>query len=261
MIAQRKRRQSRGLRVCKLAPLLLLLLFALTIACMHISQESSETKLPPLKAAVIDGLKGFSNPRFIEETSNILSQNGFSVDYYGYENVTVGLYERLPSLGYSLIVLRVHCGPLLYAMPNGTKTVSRDIILFSTEDYEEAKYRQYQLTGLLAKGTIVNEERMYFAIPPQFVYNAMQGRFHDTIIILNSCYGLFGESMAKAFTSRGVSKFVGWDGEVTASHADEATLTLLKAHFDQRIPWEETLRGIAPDPAYGSFLHMYALGS
>ena len=237
--------------------ILSLLVVVSGLAYMYLSEKPDDAEPFVLKAAIIDGLKGFPNPEFIEETTKILSDNGYNVDHYRYENVTVGLYKRLPSLEYGLIILRVHCGPLLYTLPNGTKVVSRDIVLFTTEKYDQGRYREYQAGGLLAKARMVNQEKMYFAIHPQFVYKGMQGRFDNTIIILNSCYGLFGESMPEAFISRGASTFVGWDGEVTASHADEATLTLLRAHLNGSLSIEEALLKIEHDPFYGSSLQFY----
>lgn len=186
-----------------------------------------------------------------------MSDHGFVVDLYGCENVTGRLYKRLPSLGYSLIILRVHAGPLLYTLPNGTKAVSRDIILFTTEEYDQGRYLEYQVRGLIAKARIVNKEKLYFAIPPSFVYKAMLGRFDTTVIILDSCYGLFGESMPEAFISRGASTFAGWDGEVTSNHADEATLNLLRAYLDAGRSIEEAILNIEPDPHYGASLRCY----
>ena len=254
---RRKRREAKGFPLGRIGVLLLFFVVVSGLVYMYIFKRPNGAEPFVLRAAMIDGLKGFPNPEFIEETAKILSENGFIVDLYHDENVTVGLYKRLPSLGYRLIILRVHCGPLLYTMPNGTKAVSREIILFTTEEYDQGRYRQYQVSGVLAKAKIVGQEKMYFAIPPQFVYKAMQGRFNNTIIILDSCYGLFGESMPEAFISLGVSTFIGWDGEVTANHADETTLTLLRAHFNEGLSMEEALLKIEPDPFYGSSLHCY----
>lgn len=257
MILRRKRRGAKGFSAGRVGVLLLFFVVVSGLAYMYLSKRPNDAEPFVLRAAIIDGLQGFPNPEFIEETANILSENGFIVDLYHVENVTVGLYKRLPSLGYRLIILRVHCGPLIYTLPNGTKAVSRDIVLFTTEEYDQERYQQYQVGGLLAKARIVGQEKLYFAIPLQFVYEAMQGRFNGTIIILDSCYGLFGKSMPEAFISRGASTFVGWDGEVTANHADEATITLLRAHFNGGLSIEEALLEIEPDPFYGSSLHCY----
>jgi hypothetical protein len=252
----RKRRESESFPTGRIVALLLFLIAVSGLAYIYLSKRPSDAE-SSVKAAIIDGLKGFPNPEFIDETTKMLSENNFTVDLYRDENVTVEFYKKLPSLGYSLIVLRVHCGPLVHTLPNGTKEVSQGIVIFTTEEYNQEMYLEYQLCGLLARARMIGREKLYFAIPPQFVYDAMQGRFNNTIIILDSCYGLFGKPMPEAFISRGVSKFVGWDGEVTANHADEATLTLLREYLNGGLSIEEALLKIEPDPFYGSSMHCY----
>ena len=64
-------------------------------------------------AAIIDGLsEEFPNPEFIAETSEILVDQGYKVDYYQSKNVTVSLYKKIPDQNYDLIIFRVHSAPM-----------------------------------------------------------------------------------------------------------------------------------------------------
>lgn len=214
------------------------------------------------RAAIVDGLLHYPNPEFVEEATSILNSTGFEVDYIGSENVTVGLYKRLPSLGYDLLILRVHCGPLVWRMPNGSKVVTQDAVLFTAEAYDPNEYLSEQRSNQLAKARIVGRpEEEYFAIPPWFVDQCMEGEFEDTLIILDSCYGFYSFSMARALKRRGAGVFVGWDGEVTADHTDKAVLTMLEAlcvkGLTVKRAVQEVMLKVGPDPYYDSVLLFY----
>jgi len=209
------------------------------------------------KAAIIDGLKDFPNQHFILEAKSILSDCGYLVDYYPVEEVNVRFFKKLPSMGYTLIILRVHCGPLLETLQNGASIPGDNIVLFTTEEYSTERHVNYQLEGVLARGKIVNDDKLYFAIPPVFVSETMQGAFMNTTIILDSCYGLYGKSMPEAFLNKGAQIFIGWDGEVTANHTDDACLYLLEKHCLMDIPLRGLIKRIKPDPIYGSSIKCY----
>ncbi len=214
------------------------------------------------RAAIVDGLLGFPNPGFVQEATSILNSSGYIVDYYPPQEVTVDLYRTLPSKGYELIILRVHAGPLVETLPDGTKIVGEEIVLFTAEIYDQQKYPIEQLSGNLAKATIIGQpEKKYFAIPPRFISNSLEGEFKETVIILDSCYAFHGMIMAEALIDKGVSTYIGWDGEVAATHTDKAVLTLLDAIYKQELSIgqsvEKTMEEIGPDPDYGSSLLYY----
>lgn len=214
------------------------------------------------RAAIVDALLHYPNPEFVEEATGILSSAGFEVDYIGTEEVTVGLYRRLPSLGYDLLILRVHCGPLVWRMPNGTRVATENAVLFTAEAYDPNQYPLEQTRNQLAKAKIIGRpEEEYFAIPPWFVDQCMEGEFKDTLIILDSCYGFYSPSMAGALIRRGAAVFIGWEGEVTADHTDRAVLTLLKALCVEGLTVkravEEAMLKVGPDPYSDSILLFY----
>jgi hypothetical protein len=71
-------------------------------------QANTETK-----AAIIDQLNpALPNPDFITRATAVLENNGFKVDYFSGEAVTLEFYRRLPAAGYSLILFRAHSGLL-----------------------------------------------------------------------------------------------------------------------------------------------------
>jgi hypothetical protein len=223
----------------------------------------SGTNLPTQpRAVIIDGLIDYPNPTFVKEATSLLNTSGFSVDYIGAEKVTVDLYRRLPSLGYNIVILRVHCGPLVSRMPNETKVVGQDAVLITAEAYDPYKYVLEQANGQLAKARVVNipgEE--YFAVPPWFITQCTEGEFKDAIVLLDSCYGFYSMSMAEAFVSRGSEVFIGWNGEVGADHADAAVLTILKCLCIDGLmvknAVQETMAEVGSDPYSGSTMFFY----
>jgi hypothetical protein len=213
------------------------------------------------RAVIVDGLLHHPNREFIEAASELLRGAGFEVDIVRPEEVTVEFYRLLPSRGYRLIILRVHAGPLYRQLPGGGR-MAEGTVLFTTEVYDERRYLDYQAAGLLAVARIYGRpEVSYFAVPPWFFEEASSGRFQNSTVILDSCYGFYWETplmMAEAFLYRGAGVFIGWDGEVQAEHTDRAVLELLRAMLNDGLTVEEAvgraMRLVGPDPYYGSRL-------
>lgn len=218
----------------------------------------------PAKAALVDHLSlTFPNQSFIDNTTEILEQAGYTVDYYPGEEVTVEFYRNLPTHGYRLIILRVHSTATQH---QGKESVEGPVAFFTSELYSQTKYDYEQLTGQLAIAHYPMPESLYyFAILPKFVTVNTEGRFHNTIIVMMGCEGLTNTKMAEAFIEKGAKAYIGWSGEVSASHTDQATIYLLthllgeKQTIEQAV--ENTMKEVGPDPAYNSLLIYYPIGS
>ena len=262
MFALHKRRIKRKPRTSKefiIALTLIVLAICIALTASLMSNRGASQAKP--KAVIIDGLLHYPNETFVKEATSLLNSTGFEVDYIGGEKVTVDLYRRLPSLGYRIIILRVHCGPLVETLPNGTIVPGEDAILFTAEAYSPNKYRIYQ-RGQLARAVITGRpNELYFAVPPWFFDECAEGRFDDSIVILDSCYGFYSTSMAEAFIRRGAKVFIGWDGEVQAKHTDYAVLVLLKYLLIDRLTVDQAVRKVmdevGPDPYHHSVMLFY----
>ena len=163
--------------------------------------------------------------------------------------------------GYKFLIFRVHCGPLIRRLQNGTVVPGDDAILFTAETYRKDKYLSYQRSGQLAMAKIIGRDEVYFAVPPWFFDQCAEGRFQDTIVILDSCYGFYSSSMAEAFVRRGAKVFIGWDGEVQASHTDSAVIILLSSLLIDGLTVKQSvdkvMENAGPDPYYGSVMLFY----
>jgi len=202
------------------------------------SQYKPENSTTNVKAAIVDQLSlTFSNQTFIEATTNALVQEGYTVDYFNGERVTVELYRNLPLYEYKLIVFRVHSG---YDF------------LFTGEKYTAESHVQEQLTDQVLKVQVSSDAEFYFGIAAGFIRQCMRSNFTDTTVILMGCNTLCWPDMAYAFIERGASAVVGWTGAVNSSYTDEATSILLAQHVTGKMPLEnaisETMKemGIGP---------------
>jgi hypothetical protein len=213
-----------------------------------------QTEGPP-KAAIVDQLSlTYPSPTFVENATRTLEQAGYEVDYSPGEEVTVDLYRRLPSLGYKVIVLRVHSGVEL-------DRPSEDVALFSAEPYSPSKYVEEQRLGRVALVYYYQGSPQYFGVTPDFVRASMVGKFDGTTIILMGCDGLRNDATARAFVGKGAKAFVSWSGPVSASHTDEATERLLEHLVADKESAAEavsrTATEVGPDPAFSSTLRVY----
>jgi len=207
------------------------------------------------KAALVDHLSlTFPNQRFIDNTTEILEQAGYTVDYYPGEEVTVEFYRHLPTHHYDLVILRVHSGRI--KTPDGTLT--DNVALFSSEPYNPEKYVEEEKAGLVGSARYFNTSSPYFAITPSFVVLEMEGKFEDSTVILMGCDGVRSDTMAKAFIYKGANAFVSWTRGIQASYTDAVTESLLRHLLIERLPLQEamlkTKAEVGPDQIYGSQL-------
>ena len=241
-------KQSRGL--WKIA-IYLLIAIVISSAAVAIFLNFSR----PPKAALVDQLSlTFPNQGFIDNTTEILEQAGYTVDYYPGEEVTVEFYRDLSTRHYELVILRVHSARFLLA--NGT--LGDDVALFTGEPYDPEKYVEEGKAGSVGSAHYSNTSASYFGITPSFVALAMEGNFEDSTVILMGCDGVRSDTMAKGFIYKGAETFISWTKPISASYTDAVTESLLKHLLIERLPLREamlkTKADVGPDQIYGSEL-------
>jgi hypothetical protein len=74
------------------------------------------------------------------------------------------------------------------------------------------------------------------------------------------CDGLASSELAEAFLDAGAAAYVSWDGPISLTHTDRATLALLEGvtgglTLEESV--ERALRQVGPDLRYGSSLKIY----
>jgi hypothetical protein len=186
----------------------------------------------------------------------MLSARGIRFDVFLPGDVTVPFYARLPTQGYTLIVLRVHTGL-------GDPGSDVPIGLFTNEPYDPNRYVVEQASGLVGAAQAGEGSPVVFAVTPKFIRETMRGRFSDTIIVLGGCYGLQSGELAQAFIAKGARVVVGWTGLVDLAHTDRATEIFLEEFLVQGKSIQqavaETMRTIGPDPLFKSELGYYPI--
>lgn len=177
------------------------------------------------KAAIVDHLSLTApNQTFTNSCISVLEAAGFDVTYNSGESVSVDFYRNLVSHNYGLIVFRVHSAII------GTST---DLGLFTSELEDESRYNTPSapyyddvLNKRIVRAYFPDDPTQYFAIAPGFVEK--YGNFQNTTIILMGCDGMKYNAMAEAFRRKGAKTCIGWDGLVSTSHTDRATICLLQ---------------------------------
>ncbi|MCP8315884.1 MAG: hypothetical protein H3Z51_03355 [archaeon] len=186
------------------------------------------------------------NQGFLTQANQTLSNAGFKVEIYLGGNVTVELFKNLPSLGYKLIGLRVHTA------------YDPDLVAFFTGTYAGSGYLTEQLFGWIRIGQV--EGKRFYAVTPRLIEEATgYARFHNSIIIVDSCFGLNSTSMARAFVEKGASAYIDWDQGVYSIYSDSATLALINYLLEGKTVWQAV--SLTPkDPDFGSEVYYYGNG-
>jgi len=241
---------------------LLFLIIYLFLQPSDVDKNLPEDQLGTPRAAILDQLSLYlPNQAFVQSSMAILTNDGFEVDYYGENEVTVELYRKLPSLGYDLVILRVHSG----LMQKGGE-ITRNVAFFTSEPYSTTKHISEQLNDEVSVGIpslepFEGDEEAYFVITPKFVRSSMDGRFDNTLIIMMGCDGLAYTPMAEALIERGALAYIGWNDVVTIDYVDNATLHLLNGLIAERKTiWDavmDTREEVGPDPYYPAELVFY----
>jgi hypothetical protein len=209
------------------------------------SNRSQETHA---RAAIVDHLS-ISQPNqvFVKECSSILEKAGYSVDYYRGGDVTVEFYRNLPTYGYDLIVFRVHSSYV-------RKQRYASLALYTSEPYSTTRYVFEQLRDEVARGWLAPTRKgdPYLVVNEKFVLSRMKGIFKDTIIIMMGCSGIKQNVMAGAFYEKGAKAYIGWDGPVSASYTDRATIRLLKHLLVEKQPIARSVEKTMEEVGYES---------
>ena len=149
----------------------------------------------PKRAAIVDQLSlTVANPQFIQETTDLLKSDGYEVDYYKGEDVTVDLYRTLPERDYDLVLLRVHSTAIVSRGEEDVTSVS----LFTGQSYSRDLYYEEQLQGRVGFAQYTEDGPKFFGITSDFVRNSMKGTFDDTVVLMMGC-------RASSTTERGSS--------------------------------------------------------
>ena len=242
--------------------LLLSLIFYSFLRPSNVGQKLPEN-FGTQRAAILDQLSLYlPNQAFIENSTSILENAGFDVDYYPGNEVTVDFFRRLPSLGYKLIIMRVHSG-LMFKEDKITKNVT----FFTSETYSTTKYVLEQLRDEVVPAIVsftpnfMENQPVYFAITPEFVKSSMEGRFENTVIVMMGCNGLTYTPMAEALIQRGALVYIGWNLPVSIDYVDNAALHLLQGLVaEEKTIWDavmDTRNEVGPDPTYDAELVFY----
>jgi hypothetical protein len=181
---------------------------------------SSVERTRPFKAALIDEVsQTIPDPYLISNVTNALTRVGYTVDYYGPNDVTVDFFKALPSRGYGVVILRNHSAAL-----------TGDVIaLVTSEPFDPRRFVSEQQAGLVVEARLGSSNTTYFGITPIFVREAMQGTFPNTILVLTGCAGLADSEMAQAFVTRGAEVYISWDQIVLANQSDGGAILLIQS--------------------------------
>jgi hypothetical protein len=226
------------------------------------SSQPSETQSAN-KAALIDQLSlTYPNPSFTEEFIRMSEAVGLTPEIFTGSEVTLDLYSRLPSMGYRIIVFRVHQStPAEVLLPMDHPVTGYPVYLFTGEPYNEHKYVVEQLTDLVVPAREINGSNVYFSIGPEFVQLSMDGEFQNTVIILAGCSGLYSAELADSFIIKGASVVLGWQRFVQMDYTDKAIERLLKAILLEKITFYRSVlvmtSEVGLDPTYETNLLIY----
>ncbi len=216
------------------------------------------------KAAIIDQLYLLEpNPSFIDSATQILEAYGFTVDLWQGADITVDFYRKLPSMGYKLIVFRVHSG-LLMSLEGGEAKPLNTTYLFTAENYTTTRYVTDQLTDKVSNAMMYEKYPLVFAVNSAFIKSA-GGRFDNTVVLLLGCESYYYDDMPAAFIEKGASAYVGWSTVVSLEHVDKAALDLLHNLCIDNMTLGEgisrTMADLGQDPSFGAYLKFYPSAS
>jgi hypothetical protein len=179
-----------------------------------------------LKAAIVDQVsENYPNSTFCTTVTKLLNNDGFSVSYFSWQNVTVPFYEKLVEGDYGIIIFRSH---------SAMRVNSSVLDLFTSEQYNGSIPAQYsKYSGLLDAaeylvplGQAQEPGKLYFAVTPDFIERF--GNFPKSIIITMGCSGMNVTSMAQAFIDKGATAYVGWTNIVLPNDTDYETAKFLE---------------------------------
>ena len=209
------------------------------------------------KIAIVDHLSvQWPDQTFNQTMLDILNETGLQVDYYPSPDVTVDFYRDLTKHNYKLIIFRVHS-----TAESSVEGTPPFVVFFTSENYTNLAHVSEQMDMRVVYVRFPDSEPVYFGITPKFVSDSMEGRFNDTVIIAMGCEGLRHDTMARAFVEKGAKAYISWNGSVSISHTDNATVSLLRHLITENQTVGEavrqTMNEVGPDSADKSILMFY----
>ncbi len=222
---------------------LVALLFTSICIVLVFQQLTLNTKT----AVIIDSIA--SDPNFKKNSIEILTKNGFTIQYISGKNVTVESLKNIP-VKKDLYIFRVH-----------STCINNHTWIFTGEKYRADSYPILQLIDLIHKAKPSLESGYYFCISPDFIQEYNRGSFKDGAILMMGCEGLSSDDLAEAFCSQGAVAYVSWNGNVCLQHTDKAFITLIDALCTRKLSISESIAYteaiIGDDPIYYSALKYY----
>ncbi len=225
----------------------------------------------PPRAAIIDQLHDdIPSIYFQDRATELLETAGYEVELFTTKQLTVDFYKSLPSMNYEYIVFRTHAIGNEGPDASGKEPVS----LFTGEKYRDDKYITEQLSGQISKGApymrsvldvsadlseltnsnntsieidvtasfqVVDDSNPYFLIGSKYVDEIMEGRFHDSVLVLGGCSTLSSPTLAKSLINRGASSVIGWDNLVGSINNDNTILEFLENHLINEMEIEDAV--------------------
>jgi hypothetical protein len=243
MVRHKKKKPKKKWKIRDIIYLSLAVVFSISIIYATFSYftnpPQSPSEPPELFAAIIDPLSvNQPNQTFITEVGTLLEASGYTVDVFGWEAVTVNFYQALPIFGYDLIIIRTpQC--LIEGQPEQYYGIP--IFLITTEEYDQEEYTLMQQNEQVVAVQPFSNDKQYFALSPDFVYEVMQGQFEDTVIIIAGSYGLYDPSLAIDLFDKGALAIISWNGWIPPPYMDSATVLLLNNLFVERMNLEEAV--------------------
>ena len=211
--------------------------------CFYLTQRITETR----SAIIIDPI---NNGEFQHQSIELLSSNGYKVEYVAGGNVTVEYLKNLPT--HDLYIFRVH-----------STCVYNRTWIFTGEKYRTNSYPILQITDLIHKAKPSHESDYLFAVSPEFIQQFNEDGFKDGVVLMMGCDGLIINDLAEAFCTEGASIYVSWDGNVCLEHTDQAILALLESLCLRKTTILDAIRyaqnQVGHDPVYYSQLNYYSL--
>ncbi len=207
-----------------------------------------EQETERVSVAIIDPLSPDSEGDFTSSCVELLRSAGYDVEVIGGSEVSVDRLKSIPS-GCSAIVMRVHSG------------VFEDSVWFFTgERYDSTRHVMEQLANEVHIARATRGSDLFFAVGSSFVRRFMKEELEGALVVLMGCDGLASSELAEAFLDAGAAAYVSWDGPVSLTHTDRATLALLEGvtgglTLEESV--ERSLRQVGPDVRYGSSLKIF----
>lgn len=238
-----------------------LLIGIIAVVAVGIVILYSGSIFPPTSKATVGIVDQFYNdsPDFTNNLITFLQSKNITYELHTGPDLTVELYRKLPTFGYKLIILRVHCGI--------SEEYGNPVYMFTTQNYSQTEYTYEQLTDQIKPGVldIATKENPVFSVGPLFVSSSMQGNFSHSLVLISSCYGTYNSLLTNAFLNKGASGVVSWNDLVSLDHTDDGIFLFTRTFIEDGLSVSSSVTSVmqmvGPDPTYQSILKYYPSAS